>query len=90
MLAGFWAAGQITDLHASAAQLHDWRAIWLYPAAFATLVAVAFMVLFKNERINYDASLRARGTAAPDVEGDSPAPTRTAIHRTSPSSGELR
>jgi nucleoside transporter len=48
MLIGFWIAGRLTDAFALDAG-HDWRSIWLYPAAFAALVAVLFGVSFKNE-----------------------------------------
>jgi nucleoside transporter len=48
MLIGFWVAGQLTAAFAVAAG-HDWRSIWLYPAAFAAAVAVLFAVLFRNE-----------------------------------------
>jgi nucleoside transporter len=48
MLIGFWIAGQLTDAFALDAG-HDWRSIWLYPAAFAAVVAVLFGVSFKNE-----------------------------------------
>ena len=52
MLVGFWVAGQLTDALALDSG-HDWRAIWLYPAAFAALVAVLFALLFKNEVVAY-------------------------------------
>lgn len=61
MLIGFWIAGRITDLYAAGAQTHDWHVIWLYPAGFAALVAVAFLALFRNERITYDGT---RGASA--------------------------
>jgi nucleoside transporter len=51
MLIGFWVAGQLTDAFAQTGGGHDWRSIWLYPAAFAGLVAVAFALLFRNEVI---------------------------------------
>ena len=35
MLIGFWVAGQLTDAFALGDGGHDWRSIWLYPAAFA-------------------------------------------------------
>jgi len=38
--------------------VHDWRSIWLYPAAFAAVIFVLFAVTFRNERLAYD------GTAA--------------------------
>jgi nucleoside transporter len=52
MLIGFWIAGRLTDAFAVAGG-HDWRSIWIYPAAFAAVVAVLFAVLFKNEVVDY-------------------------------------
>jgi nucleoside transporter len=48
MLIGFWLAGQITDIYARG-EVHEWRAIWLYPAAFAAAVFVMFALSFKND-----------------------------------------
>jgi nucleoside transporter len=48
MLVGFWVAGELTAALASA-EGHDWRSIWIYPAAFAAVVAVGFALLFRNE-----------------------------------------
>ena len=61
MLIGFWVAGQLTDAFALGDGGHDWRSIWLYPAAFAGLVAVLFGLLFKNEVVAY----KPAPTAAP-------------------------
>jgi len=52
MLVGFWAAGLIDDLYA-AGGTHDWKSIWLYPAAFAAVVFVLFAATFRNERVAY-------------------------------------
>ena len=54
MLIGFWIAGQLTDALALEGGGHDWRSIWLYPAAFAGVVAVLFGLLFKNEAVAYE------------------------------------
>ncbi|HJR68467.1 MAG TPA: MFS transporter, partial [Gammaproteobacteria bacterium] len=64
MLIGFWVAGQLTDAFAIGSGEHDWRSIWLYPAAFAAVVAVLFGVLFKNEVVAYKPEPKgARSTA---------------------------
>ena len=52
MLVGFWAAGRIDDLYAVAGT-HDWKSIWLYPAAFAAAVFVLFAATFRNEKVSY-------------------------------------
>ena len=52
MLIGFWVAGQITDTYLIG-ELHDWRTIWVYPAGFAALVFLFFLIAFKNEKIEY-------------------------------------
>lgn len=56
MLIGFWVAGKISDSYVSADGLHDWQAIWLYPAGFAALILVIFAISFKNEKVEYKAS----------------------------------
>jgi nucleoside transporter len=54
MLFGFWIAGELTNAFALDAG-HDWRGIWLYPAAFAGAVAIGFALLFRNEVVRYEA-----------------------------------
>ncbi|CAM4166113.1 MFS transporter [Zobellia roscoffensis] len=53
MLIGFWVAGAITDSYILEDARHDWNTIWLYPSAFAFLVLLLFIILFKNEKIAY-------------------------------------
>ena len=55
MLIGFWVAGKIADTYLLEDGLHDWKNIWLYPAGFAAVVLLLFTVLFKNEKIDYNA-----------------------------------
>jgi nucleoside transporter len=52
MLIGFWAAGRIDDLYLNGS-LHDWRAIWAYPAGFAAVVFALFAFTFRNETVEY-------------------------------------
>jgi nucleoside transporter len=65
MLIGFWAAGLIDDRYAVGG-VHDWRSIWLYPAAFAAVIFVLFALTFRNERLAYAEGGRA---AAPGASG---------------------
>jgi nucleoside transporter len=51
MLIGFWAAGKIADQYASDS-IGRWETIWLYPAGFALLVAVIFLLAFKDRLSN--------------------------------------
>ncbi|NVK54179.1 MAG: nucleoside permease [Alteromonadaceae bacterium] len=53
MLVGFWVAGQITDNYTLDAG-HDWQQIWLFPAGFAAVVLVLFLVVFKAEEVKTD------------------------------------
>jgi nucleoside transporter len=62
MLFGFWIAGELTNAFALSDGGHDWRSVWLYPAAFAALVAVLFGLLFKNEVVSY----KTAATGAPE------------------------
>jgi nucleoside transporter len=50
MLIGFSAAGMITDRYAVAGG-HEWVTVWVYPAAFALVVAAIFVLSFRNERL---------------------------------------
>jgi len=53
MLVGFWVAGKITDYFVIDGG-HNWQSIWLFPAAFAVLVFVIFVLAFKKEEFKYD------------------------------------
>ena len=47
MAIGFAVAGAIVDAHALPVG-HDWQRIWSFPAAFALVVAIAFLVVFRD------------------------------------------
>jgi len=49
MLIGFAVAGHITASHSQAGGV-DWQQVWLFPAGFAAVVLVLFVLLFKGER----------------------------------------
>ena len=54
MLIGFRLAGYITDMNTYIkGDGHDWQQIWTFPAIFAGVVLVLFLLLFKNEKIDY-------------------------------------
>jgi nucleoside transporter len=49
MLIGSLLSGQIVDAHKTTGDLHDWRTIWLIPAAIAAAVLAVFLLLFKDQ-----------------------------------------
>ncbi|MEM7486283.1 MAG: nucleoside permease [Bacteroidota bacterium] len=53
MLIGFWIAGMITDSYLISENVHEWKNIWTFPAIFAAGVLILFVLLFKNEKIEY-------------------------------------
>ncbi|MAT88901.1 MAG: MFS transporter [Aestuariivita sp.] len=53
MLIGFWIAGKISDAFILESGRHDWNMIWKFPALFALGVFILFLLIFKNEKINY-------------------------------------
>ena len=53
MLIGFTVAGHITDVYAGDG-VHEWLKIWLFPAIFASVVAVTFLLAFKNDDKVFD------------------------------------
>ncbi|MFY0669229.1 MAG: nucleoside permease [Alteromonas stellipolaris] len=54
MLIGFAVAGKITDEYTTAAS-HSWQDIWLFPAGFAAVVLIIFLMLFKSEKVSTNA-----------------------------------
>ena len=52
MLIGFYIAGLIADVNLIGDKMHDWEAIWIFPAAFALGVMVLFAIFFRNEEID--------------------------------------
>ncbi|AEF04829.1 nucleoside permease [Alteromonas naphthalenivorans] len=54
MLIGFAVAGKITDEYTTATS-HSWQDIWLFPAGFAAVVLIIFLMLFKSEKVSTNA-----------------------------------
>jgi len=53
MLIGTWISGPVVDRYARSvgeAVVHDWTAIWLWPAAMAFVVILLFAAFFREER----------------------------------------
>lgn len=50
MLIGTVLSGKIVDAYKLNATQHDWKSIWLIPAAIALAVLVLFVLLFKNDK----------------------------------------
>jgi nucleoside transporter len=53
MLIGFWIAGKISDIFILESGMHYWNMIWKFPALFALGIFVLFLLIFKNEKINF-------------------------------------
>ena len=53
MFMGFWVAGKISDAFIHESGKHEWNIIWKFPALFALGVFILFILIFKNEKINY-------------------------------------
>jgi len=53
MLVGFWIAGKIGDSYMLDGEIHDWKSIWMFPAIFSGGVFIFFLLVFKNEKIEY-------------------------------------
>ena len=53
MLIGFWIAGKVSDGFIMGSGKHEWEKIWKFPALFALGVFILFLLIFKNEKINY-------------------------------------
>lgn len=51
MLIGNQVFGLLVD-HYTTDGVTDWRIVWMYPGAFALIVLIAFLLLFKRERFN--------------------------------------
>lgn len=49
MLIGFWVAGQISQRYTIPGG-HEWRNIWMVPAAIAAILILIFMILFKDPK----------------------------------------
>ena len=53
MLIGFWIAGKISDVFILESGGHNWNMIWKFPALFSFGVFILFLLIFKNEKIDF-------------------------------------
>lgn len=49
MLVGFWVAGKIVDNY-TVDQIVKWKNVWLIPAGIAAVIALLFLLLFKDNK----------------------------------------
>ncbi|PWH07098.1 MFS transporter [Brachybacterium endophyticum] len=59
LLIGSLISGPVVDAFVAADGTHDWRMVWLIPAALAVAVAVFFVALFREDASAEDAGVRA-------------------------------
>ncbi|WP_066839356.1 nucleoside permease [Rufibacter ruber] len=50
MLIGFWVAGYIGEYYRGAGAENLWQSIWLVPAGIAAVVALLFLLLFRDQK----------------------------------------
>ncbi len=49
MLVGFWVAGNIVGSYKTGESMHEWKTIWMIPAAIAGAITLLFLLLFKDK-----------------------------------------
>jgi len=52
MFIGSWASGRVVDMFRVGSAVHDWRSIWLVPAAAAAVVLVLFALFFHAAEVD--------------------------------------
>lgn len=63
MLIGFWIAGLVAEKYTTGSG-HDWRSIWMIPAAIALAVFILYGVMFKEEKKKLISSSEAEKSLA--------------------------
>lgn len=59
MLIGFWIAGLVAEKY-SLANGHDWKNIWMIPAAIAVVVFILYALFFKEDKKKFISDLEAK------------------------------
>ncbi|WP_299758652.1 nucleoside permease [uncultured Pontibacter sp.] len=57
MLIGFWVAGFVSEYYRAADAENFWQSVWLVPAGIAGVVALIFMLLFRDDKAAADATI---------------------------------
>ena len=50
MLIGFWVAGYVSEYYRGAETENFWQSVWLVPAGIAAVVALLFIIFFRDEK----------------------------------------
>src|SRR5579859_2669947 len=64
MFVGSWLSGAVVEHYSASSSAHDWRSIWLFPAAASVVILVLFLLTFSDRKV--DASV-TQASLAPEI-----------------------